>query len=237
MKHLSSFLVILLALFTISVTAQSHTVKGKIVAFKKYPINNVKVSAKKAKTKVFSDSLGNFTITCNKKDHIVFDAAGFQNQRFKLKGEDSLNVNLVLVLDEAAYKDVVRFNHLSKGTLDYSLKYLISENNNFDQLATIYDVVQYVYPQAKIVDPNKVDAADPGDFGATGPQIILDSRGVNSINASLYALLVVDGIPINDISGVHPVEVKTLKVLMGNEAGHWGMRGGNGVVEITTKYE
>ncbi|WP_187388264.1 carboxypeptidase-like regulatory domain-containing protein [Seonamhaeicola marinus] len=237
MKHFIQRLTLLCLLVTISGFAQTHTVSGKVVAFKRYALNKVKISAKKANTVVYTDTEGNFTITCNKKDHLVFNAAGFHNQKFKLKGEKELDVNLIAVLEESAYRDVVRFEHLSKEKLQYGLDNFLEDNNNFDQLATIYDVIQFVYPQAKVVDLDTTDSAEPGAFGATGPQIILDSRGVNSINSSLYALLVVDGIVINDISGVHPIEVKTCKVLMGNEAGHWGMRGGNGVVEITTKYQ
>lgn len=96
------YFTLVVAFFCITFSfSQGHTVKGTIVAFKKYQLNNVKVTAKKAKTEVFSDSLGNFSITCAKKDHLVFDAGGFENQRFKIKGEDSLKVNLILIQDSS----------------------------------------------------------------------------------------------------------------------------------------
>ncbi|TXG37049.1 hypothetical protein [Seonamhaeicola maritimus] len=237
MKSFTLSLALFFLLGTSYCMAQNHTVNGEIVAFKKYPLKNIKVTSKKTNVEVLSDADGKFSIVCNKNDQLSFYGGGFHSQRIKIKGEEYLFINLIVIQEEEAYKDVVKSEHMSKDELNYCVENLLDYNQNFDQLATIYDVVQYVYPQAKVVDPSIVEAAEPGDFGATGPQIILDSRGLNSINASLYALLVVDGIVINDISGVHPIEVKTLKVLMGNEAAHWGMRGGNGVVEITTNYE
>lgn len=234
----SFFAVVLFLLIGLTFSsAQTHIVTGKIVAFKKYPLKNVKISSKKIKTEVFTDSLGNFSITCNKKDQLLFYARGFHEQRYKIKGENSLNANLVVIQAEEAYKDVVKMKYMTKDELNYCIENLLEDNNNFDQLATIYDVIQYVCPQAKVVDQTKDPSVTPGDFGATGKQIMLDSRGVNSINASLYALLVVDGIVTNDISGVNPIDVKSLKVLMGNEAAHWGVRGGNGAIEIILKYK
>ncbi|GAA4235449.1 hypothetical protein GCM10022291_17360 [Postechiella marina] len=234
---LSFLAVVLFIVFGVNFSsAQTHTVTGKIVAFKKYGVKSVKVSSKKSKTSVFSDALGNFSIACKKNDQLVFSAGGFHTQRLKLKGENKLHVNLVVIQVEAAYKDIVKSGHMTQNDLEYSLEHLLDENNNFDQLANIYDVIQYVYPQAKVVDQNIDPSVTPGDFGATGKQIILDSRGVNSINASQYALLIVDGVVTHDISGVNPIDVKSVKVLMGNKAGHWGVRGGNGAIEITLKY-
>ncbi len=214
---------------------QDYVIQGNIVAFKKYGLNNVKVKAKKAKTTVFSDSLGNFSITCSKKDQLVFNAGGFQNGRVKLKGRDSISVNLILIENKSSYKDVVNNKHMTQVKLDYCLKNLIDNNNNYDKLGTIFEVIQYVYPQAKITEegPNQNDNANT--FGATGSQVILDARALKSILASPYALLVVNGIVTTDISGITPPEVKTIKVLSSAESGHWGSRGANGVVEITLK--
>lgn len=237
MKYLVYTLSVLLFFVSNSGFGQDHVVKGKVLAFKKYPLNNIEVSSKKMKTEVFTDADGHFSIVCSKNSQLTFSAPGFYTQKIKINDEEYIAVNLIVIEQEAANKDVVKGEHMTKDQLDYALENLLDENNNFEQLATIYDVIQFVYPQAKVVDPATVDGAAPGDFGGTGPQIILDSRGLNSVNASQYALLVVDGVIITDISGVHPIEVKSVKVLMGNKADHWGMRGGNGVVEITTKFQ
>lgn len=210
------------------VFAQQQTVKSTVVAFKKYGLNNVEIKAKKAKNTVYSDSLGRFSIQCNKNDVLVFNARGFQNSRVKLKDIDTTNVNLLIIENKQAYKEVVENNHMSEVKLNYCLENEIDSNNNFDRLGTIYEVIQYVYPQARITDDN-------AGFGTTGRQVILDARAVKSIISSPLALLVVDGIVTTDIAGITPPNVKSVKVLSAAESGHWGTRGANGVVEITLK--
>lgn len=217
--------------------AQTQTLKGKVTAFKAYPVNNVSIYSKKLKTETVSDLDGNFTIQCHKKDKLSFKAAGFQNLTIKTKGEASLKVNLILINHENAFKSLVEENHMTQSNLDYCINNLMYENNNFDQLLTVYDVIQYVHPSARISSDVINNSDGQNSFGTSGSQIILGAKGPNSILASPFALLVVDGIVTRDISGIVPEQIKTVKVFTGSDAGHWGTRGGNGVVEITLKYE
>jgi len=48
-------------------------------------------------------------------------------------------------------------------------------------------------------------------------------------------LFVVNGVVVNSIDDVNPVEVKKIKVLKGSEAAIYGVRGSNGVIDITLK--
>jgi hypothetical protein len=48
-------------------------------------------------------------------------------------------------------------------------------------------------------------------------------------------LLVVNGVIVNSIDNINPVEVKSIKALKGSEAAIYGVRGSNGVISITLK--
>ena len=89
----------------------------------------------------------------------------------------------------------------------------MGENNNFDRMLNIYDIIQSIYPAAQ--------------FSTTGSEkkVVLESRGPNSLFSGNEALLVVDGIVTADISGISPAQVKSVKVLVGNDAADWGSRG------------
>jgi len=52
------------------VLAQNKVVYGKLTTFNTYPVQNIEVTAKKAKTTVTSDSLGQFSIVCFENDVI-----------------------------------------------------------------------------------------------------------------------------------------------------------------------
>lgn len=48
-------------------------------------------------------------------------------------------------------------------------------------------------------------------------------------------LYVINGVIVNSISDVNPVEVKSIKALKGSQAAIYGVRGSNGVISITLK--
>ena len=60
-------------------------------------------------------------------------------------------------------------------------------------------------------------------------------RGVGSINLSSQPLFIVDGVEMNDISFIHPRDVKDIQVLKDSSASIYGSRGANGVILITLK--
>ena len=60
-------------------------------------------------------------------------------------------------------------------------------------------------------------------------------RGINSINSSSDPLILVDGVEMTDISALNPRDVAHVEVLKDASASIYGVRGGNGVILITTK--
>jgi TonB-dependent SusC/RagA subfamily outer membrane receptor len=62
-------------------------------------------------------------------------------------------------------------------------------------------------------------------------------RGINSINAGTEPLYILDGMPYNGpINMINPYDIESIKVLKNpSETSIYGIRGGNGVVVITTK--
>ena len=61
-------------------------------------------------------------------------------------------------------------------------------------------------------------------------------RGTNSINSGTDPLFVVDGNPMESISGINPNDVKSIDVLQDASATSiYGMRGANGVIIIRLK--
>lgn len=225
MKKLKVKIVFVLLIFSLSLFSQIKIKNAKVVAFKVLPLKGVTVSTKKSKTVVKTDSLGMFSINLVKNDYLIVNAEGFEGYKAKIKNDDPLTINLLYYDNNASYNNVLENKYLSKENLDYAIKNLMADNNIFDRMQNIYEVVQYAYPGA-IFDPS------------TGVmQIILANRGPHSVMAGNEALLVVDGIVTSDITGISPAQVKTIRVLVGNDAANWGSRGANGVIEIELKHK
>ncbi|MBL1410828.1 SusC/RagA family TonB-linked outer membrane protein [Sphingobacterium faecale] len=71
--------------------------------------------------------------------------------------------------------------------------------------------------------------------GAPGADPVL-IRGLTSINANRSPLVVVDGLPLDDISALNVQDVEDVTVLKdATAASIWGARAANGVIVITTK--
>ena len=68
-----------------------------------------------------------------------------------------------------------------------------------------------------------------------GGEIII--RGVNSINSSSAALIVIDGVASDYgvLNSISPIQVKSINVIKDGSAAIYGSRGANGVVIIETK--
>ena len=223
MNKINWIVFLLIGVMTLQLNAQTNSINGKITAFNKYPLKGVSIIAKKSKKTTQTDSLGFFKISCKKKDLIRIELEGFESQYIKLKNLDSLFVNLIYSNNNNSYESVIANKSLDKSVLDYCVENLLVENNNFETMNSIFQIIQNIYPGANITS----------DTGSE--KILLDSQGPNSAFADPYALLVVDGIIVTEISSILPLQVADVKVLIGNEAAHWGLRGANGVIEITLK--
>jgi TonB-linked SusC/RagA family outer membrane protein len=72
--------------------------------------------------------------------------------------------------------------------------------------------------------------------GAPGSDITISVRGNASISGESTPLYVVDGVPIDNLSGINPSDIQSIDVLKdAASAAIYGSRGSNGVVLITTK--
>lgn len=219
-------LTLVLVVFTLFSFAQTRFVGGKVLSFNKYPVNHVMVKTSRSHNVAYTDSLGNFKIKCKRNESLIFLANGFEKNREKVKDflkDAELNM-IYNEKDDAAFSKIIVSKHMKQNDLEYCIANHLESNTRFSNLLSIYDVIQYVYPPAKVAEINGTK------------QILLNARGENSIFAGIEALLVVDGIVVNSIEGIDPIQVKKVDILQGNEASHWGVRGGNGAVEITLKY-
>jgi TonB-dependent SusC/RagA subfamily outer membrane receptor len=57
----------------------------------------------------------------------------------------------------------------------------------------------------------------------------------HSFFGSSTPLFVINGVVVESIDNVNPLEVRSIKILKGSEAAIYGVRGSNGVVSITLK--
>jgi len=223
MKTLAQKLVFFIFL-TIPILSFSQTrkISGTVLSFNKYPLKNITVKAKKAKTEVITDEEGKFEIEVKKNDVIRINESVFLEHVQKITKEDeSLKINLIF---ENSGKNIDKAEdaaYLSREDLEYGLEYLYHENNIFNNFVDVYDAIRYVLPATKIIYEN----------GRKGILI----RGHTTIEGSNTALFLVDGVLVDDVSFINPADIISITKLNPSATALYGSRGANGIISIRTR--
>ncbi len=214
------FVFIVLAVLTSTVVAQTRVIHGKLTCFNRYPVQNVEVASKKAKSRTMTDSLGQFSIVCEEKDVIQIKPKTFQPVKKRVNTDtDSLNINLLFIDTRENRELAVGYGYVSEKDLSYAIDNLQQDNNEFCNYSDIFDLVRGRFSGVTV-----------------SGNAFLIRGGNNSFTAGASeALVVVDGVPTMAYDHISPCDIKSINILKGSEAAIYGTRGGNGVVLIETK--
>ena len=214
--------IVLFLILPMVLYSQTRKISGTLVAFNKFPVMHVTIKAKKAKSEARSDENGRFVLEVMNKEIIIINDPVFIEYRKKLTGkEDSLNINLIIRNDEKNLETVVQEGYMTRQNLDYGRKNLWKYNSEFYQFTDAYDAIKYALPECTIITEN----------GQKGIQF----RGPKSIAGSNSALILVNGVIVDDVSFVTPVNITKITKLSPSAAALFGSRAANGVISIETK--
>ena len=213
------FIIVLTGLFlSASVFAQTRVVHGKLTAFNTYLVRNVIVTAKKAKTVVTSDSLGQFSIVCMEKDVIRIKPRTFKPVNKRVGPDtDSLVVNLLFIDSESNRELAVGYGYMSREDLNYAVGHLEQENNDFCNYSNVFDLIRGRFSGVTVAGGN------------------VYIRGSGSFSGQTQAVYVVNGAYVNSIDWIDPCQIRSIDILKDSNAAIYGTQGGNGVVIIETK--
>jgi TonB-linked SusC/RagA family outer membrane protein len=245
-KHL--WLVAILLLFTNVLLAQTRTITGKVTSGANEAQPGASVLIKETLKGTVVDANGRYTIVAPNSDvTLIISSIGYDKVERKI-GPNVSEVNFVLTESTGNLSEVV-----------------VTALGISREKKTLVYATQTVKPTELVEarDPNNIINSLSGKIanatitqGSGGPgsgaRIIL--RGNRSIQGSNNALIVVDGVPLNngtngtvgsdfgDVQGsdgasnINPDDIESLTVLRGaSAAALYGSQAGNGVIVITTK--
>lgn len=202
---------------------QTRVVKGKITTFNQYPVQNVEVASKKAKSTVMTDSLGQFELVCNEKDVVMIKAKVFQALNRKVdENDDFVEANLIFRDTPTNREIATGMGYITHEQLTFALAHLADQNNDFCNYTNVFDLVRGKFPGVQI---------KTSSMGGQGIFV----RGDKSIYGDNEAIYVVDGIRVSDIQFINPCEMATIDILKDGGAALYGAQAANGVVVIETK--
>lgn len=246
MKNKILISILLLCLTSTSLWAQIVNVKGTVTdGFDNSPLPGVAIKVKNKSVGTITDSEGNYAITADRKDVLVFSFLGMNTEERRINNQTVINV----VMQSQSYM-LDEFVAIGYGTMKKSdLTGSVSSIGSKDILKSAPISLEHGL-QGKIagVYVTQMD-------GAPGSGISIQIRGANSFSGGTDPLYVIDDIPFepstapgavssgsqdlsqgNPLSSLNPYDVESIEVLKDASAtAIYGSRGANGVVLIRTK--
>ena len=212
---------------------------GTVLGDDKQPLIGATIRVKGQQVSAVSDEHGNFQIAVEPGAVIVVSYIGFEEKEVKITGEEAIKItlNAVETVLEAAeivstgYQKISRersAGSFSKPNLD------IMKNRSGS--ANILSRLDGLVPGLVV---NNAPSASQNPFLVRGLATIglYDEFG-NAVpgGASRSPLIVVDGVPQDNISAINTQDVEDITVLKdATAASIWGTRAANGVIVVTTK--
>jgi len=169
---------------------------------------------------------------------LIFSFIGFVTQEMSIQGRTSVNVVLKQDLYNVEEVVVVAYGTQQKRDITGSVATVKGEAIKSVPVQSFDQALQGKAAGVSITLPNGVLNNPP----------VIRIRGVNSISASSYPLIVVDGIPMftgdvssssaasNALADINPADIASMEILKDASAtALYGSRAANGVIIITTK--
>lgn len=208
-------------LYSGDANAQERILHGVVTTLDRIPLVGASVKVHSTKQVVLTDSLGRFSVVCDKDDRLKVYGEGFYNQKIKLTGKTKFAaINLHLNPHEKDRKIDIGYGKIRDDDKLNAVSTLSDDEFDFNRYDNIYDLIRGKFAGVQV--ENK--------------EIFI--RGSTSLRSSNAALIVIDGVIADEsiLSTIKPIEVKSINIIKDGSSAVYGVRGANGVVIVNTKH-
>jgi TonB-linked SusC/RagA family outer membrane protein len=211
--------------FCMAVSAQNRTVKGRIVDEQNEELAGATVQLKGTNAAAVSNATGEYTLTVpsgSKNPVLVFSYVGFLPQEIPLKTQTVINVTMQENLIELGEAEVIYVGYGTQGkaSMTGAVAHIDNKNIVTTKSTNVQNALTGKIAGVKVVE----ETSEPGVFETDF-----------SIRGQGTPLIVIDGVPRDNMTRLDPNEVESMTMLKDASAAVYGARAANGVVLITTK--
>lgn len=202
-------------------------ITGKVLNDKGEPLSGATITLKGSTGGTSADTQGNFTIEApNANSTLVITAAGYQTQEVSLNDRTTLAITL-LPSNDLESVVVVGYGTRRRTDVTGAIASINAEKIRSIPTTNVSQALQGRVAGVEVM----ATSFRPG----SGSRVRI--RGSRSLLATNEPLYVVDGIPVTyTVDDMNPADIENIDVLKDASAtAIYGVRGANGVVQITTK--
>ncbi len=200
---------------------QPRAISGKVTDPAGSPLPGVTVVVKGTTKGTVTDSYGNYTLLDIKDNEtLIFSFVGMRAQEIPVTGK--AKIDIVMEEDAIGIEEVVAVGYgtMKKVNLTGAVVAVKSDEILITKSQNVQNALTGKVSGVRIIQKT----SEPGDFSNQ-----FDIRGFGS------PLVVIDGVPRDNITRLDPNEIESVSVLKDASAAVYGVRAANGVVLITTK--
>lgn len=240
-KHTHILLTILTVFFTqLSFAQETGNISGTVTDEDGLPLPGVNIIVKDTQIGTQSNFDGNYTISAESNDILIFSYLGFQTVERTVG--NATTIDLTLETDAAQLEEVVILGYTQRGQNQVTGSAVQVSGEEIAQVPVVSPTQAL---QGKVAGVQITQSS-----GTPGSVQDIRIRGVGSITAGNDPLYVIDGVPVvNDnvtgaswVSSLSPLsslnsdDIESITVLKDASAtSAYGARGSNGVIVVTTK--
>jgi TonB-linked SusC/RagA family outer membrane protein len=224
--YLQGVFMFLLYLFSPATFGQQLQVSGTVTdAETGEALVGVTVLEKGSTNGAITGSDGRYSIGVGSGATLRFSYTGYEAQERLIAGA-LLDVALQsgqTALDEVV---VVGYGTVRKGDLTTAISTVSNKEIDQRPITSAMEVIQGKAAGVMVTQPN----------GAPGAELTVRVRGTTSFNGNNDPLYVVDGVPVDNLNFLSPIDIENMQILKdASSAAIYGSRAANGVVIINTK--
>jgi TonB-linked SusC/RagA family outer membrane protein len=200
---------------------------GTVTGTDNLPLPGVSIREKNTSNGTLTDAKGQFSLKVQTGDAVlVFSFIGFITQEVPVNNQKALNIVLAENASKLDEVVVVGYGTQKKSNVTGAIAKITDKQIEERPITRIEQALQGQLAGVTVRSTS----------GSPGSDITVNVRGAASISGSATPLYVVDGVPLDNLSGINPADIASIDVLKdASSAAIYGSRGSNGVILITTK--
>jgi TonB-linked SusC/RagA family outer membrane protein len=203
-----------------SVFAQGINRTGQVADEKGQPLPGVSVKIKNTPAGTITDADGKFILSVASGQTLVFSFLGYTPQEVTVTTQMNIKVSLNPNATNMSEVVVVGYGTQKKATITGSVASVTNSEIVTTKNENVLNMLAGKVAGVRITQ----NTAEPGSFSNA-----FDIRGFGT------PLVVIDGVPRDNITRLDPNDIESISVLKDASAAIYGVRAANGVVIVTTK--
>ena len=201
-------------------------VSGTISDEKDEPVIGANVVEKGTTNGTVTDIDGKFTLSVEDNAVLHISYIGFLAQDINTAGRTTFNIVLQEDLQTLEELIVIGYGTVRRGDITTAVSSVSLKDLDERPITSAAQAIQGKAAGVNVYRPS----------GTPGGEMVVRVRGTTSFNGSNDPLYVVDGVPVDNLNFLSPMDIADMQILKdASSAAIYGSRAANGVVLVTTK--